>query len=131
MSEPKETILKRAITTKNTIAPIKIGKGIKATKAPKAQATPFPPLNPRKGDVICPRTVKRAIKAAKSKEKNFKAKKVGKKALLTSNIAVKRPSFLSNLKTFVAPIFPLPNFLISCPLKNLTKINPYGTEPDK
>ncbi len=113
MREPKETILKRATATINTIIPIKSENGIKGAKAPKKQATPFPPLNLRKGEVMCPRIVNKAMKVAKSKEKNFKAKKVGKKALLISNIRVKRPSFLSNLKTFAAPILPLPNFLMS------------------
>ena len=52
--------------------------------------------------------------------------------LLPSNINVKKAIFLLPvLKTLVAPIFPLPIFLISPKPDILVKINPKGTEPIK
>ena len=40
-------------------------------------------------------------------------------------------NLLPVLRTFVAPIFPEPIFLISIPPKIFAKISPHGIEPDK
>ena len=51
---------------------------------------------------------------------------------IESNISVVKAKYLFPvLKTFVAPIFPDPIFLISCPLKNFVIIKPKGIEPHK
>ena len=64
---------------------------------------------------------------------NIDVKRNNAKApLLPSKINVKKAIFLLPvLKTFVAPIFPLPIFLISPKPDILVKTNPKGTEPIK
>jgi hypothetical protein len=53
--ELTETILVSLSTMKKVINAITAGTGIRARNTPDPVATPFPPLNPRNGIVMCPR----------------------------------------------------------------------------
>lgn len=92
--------------------------------------TLFPPLKRKKGVNAWPNIPKRAVIDAIKKSENFNAKNVGINDFKISRIPVTIPSFLSNLNKLVAPIFPLPKFLISLPLI-FAIIKPKGIEQDK
>lgn len=52
--ELSETYLVSIKTTTKTSRAKRVGRGAKARNAPRAVATPFPPLNWRKGEKQCP-----------------------------------------------------------------------------
>ena len=80
---------------------------------------------------MCPKKAKRPDKYNSSGEYTLVIR-TGTKPLVTSrnNVAAAK-NLLPVLRTFVAPIFPDPDFLISLLLRNLVKINPNGIEPLK
>ena len=109
---------------------------------PNPVATPFPPLNLSQTGKQWPVTAPTATndwRASKSIKflinRNLKNKlviNIAKAPFPPSRISVSRAIFLLPvLKTFVAPIFPLPIFLISPSPDNLVKINPNGIDPIK
>lgn len=54
--DPKDTNLKNLYTTQKTKTAPKQVIGVRTKKTPNAVATPLPPLNPKKGENICPNT---------------------------------------------------------------------------
>lgn len=54
--DPKETILVTAIMTKANTKQINPICQLQINRTPKAVATPFPPLNPKKIGKVCPST---------------------------------------------------------------------------
>lgn len=114
-----EAVLVKIIVKIKKIKEIKKWIGAKTMYVPNVHETPFPPLNFKNGLVACPIIERIPVIEAIKKSKYFNAKNVGIKDFNISKIPVTIPSFLSNLKTLVAPILPLPNFLISFPF-NLT-----------
>ncbi len=129
--EDRETILVMKKVPKNGTASIRITNGFRARIKPSVDATPFPPLKERNIEKSCPTTPKRPAKnnSAVDKPRYFPII-TGIKPFDISRTPDTRPNFKPRtLETLVAPMFPLPIFLISIPLIILTNINPNGILP--
>jgi len=129
--EDRETILVIKKVTKNGTISIKITRGFKARIKPSVDATPFPPLKERNIEKSCPTTPKKPAKKSSVVDKpRYFPIITGINPFDTSRIPDTRPNFKPRtLETLVAPMFPLPIFLISTPLITLTSINPNGMLP--
>lgn len=115
-------------TRKEDIAKI----GLIAIIVPKDVATPFPPLNLRNTENICPIIENKLTSSILIRgSDSFIAIKVGKKPLKESNISTIIPYFVpSVLITFAVPIFPLPCLVMSIPLV-FAMIYPVGILPNR
>ena len=123
------------LNIKDTTTQVKINKKLscndRANKIPRYVATPFPPRNLSQIGNMCP---KKTIIHDKCKNsgKYFSVMITGKYPF---NISNKRVRIAKNLfpvrRTFVAPIFPDPIFLISIFPKIFPNIKPKGMEPLK
>lgn len=107
-------------------------------KNPKLDATPLPPLNLSHIGKLCPRTphapaIKEALTLTASELlTSIPAIVAAIPALKTSQRTVISANVLFPVrKTFVAPIFPEPIFLISPYPVTLVKISPKGIEPTR
>ena len=102
-----------------------------ASKIPKKVATPFPPLNFNQIGNRCPRKANNADNCNSSGKKCL----VNKTGIYPFNISnkrvVKAKYLFPVLRTLVAPTFPEPISLISCPIKILVKIKAKGIDPQK
>lgn len=115
IKEERETYLKRNKIIRKIIKQIRAGIGEIFKKTPKEVAIPFPPLKPKKGVKQCPST---AITPASPTQ-------YGKMVIIiiihtaryplkpSKRKVIKPPRKPNFLETLVAPIFPLPVFLIS------------------
>jgi len=93
-------------------------------KIPIAVAIPLPPLNFKNIDQLCPITVKRPANRDTAKfPVIFSVKYTAKVPFdISKNKAIKLGTKPITNKTFDAPTFLVPNFLISFPLKSLATI---------
>ena len=102
---------------------------------PTPDATDFPPVKPKKIDLLCPiRTNAAAITAVmpefECKNGIYVAKSTGTAPFKASkSITIKNHFLPKTLLTFVAPVEPEPIFLISSPVLVLTIKYPVGIEP--
>ena len=129
--DDKEEYLKISDSTIHTKINKKLNPYEKANSIPRYVATPFPPLKFNQIGKICP------SKASKAESWTYSGKRfcvitTGMYPFTTSNNKVEPAKYLLPvLRTFVAPIFPEPIFLISWSLNILVKINPNGIDPLK
>ena len=108
-----------------------VATGFIAKNAPHPVATPFPPLKFKNMVNICPKTTASVTAITNISDDGFisAVKNTGIKPFNVSHKNAKRPNGLLKRKTFVAPGFPEPYFLISIPLKSLAIIYAKGIEP--
>ena len=129
--EDKEEYLKIRETTNQEKINKKLNWSDKANNIPRYVATPFPPLNLSQIGKRCPKNANRDDKWINS-GKCCEVIITAKYPFETSNKRVVKAKYLFPvLRTFVAPIFPDPIFLISTLLKIFVNISPKGTEPHK
>ncbi len=101
-----------------------------ANSEPKNVATPFPPLNERKGDVVCPSTVKNIVIGKNLYPRYFLVIITGNTPFKKSIINVKIPNKNPAVRiTFVVPGFFDPTVRISTPLNILVNIKAVGILP--
>lgn len=104
---------------------------------PTPDATDFPPVKPKKIDLLCPiRTNAAAITAVmpefECKNGIYVAKSTGTAPFKASKSITIKNHFLPITRfTLVAPVEPLPTCLISCPVNPFTIKYPVGIEPIK
>ena len=128
IDDKDENLKMRETTTQVNINKIASGSD-KANNIPKYVATPFPPLNFSQTGKMWPKKTNKADSCVNS-GKNFRVKIIGIYPLRTSNNNVVKAKYLFPvLRTFVAPMFPEPTFLISWLEKSLVMMSPKGTEP--
>ena len=107
--------------------------GTKYKNTPKLVATPFPPLNFKNGESVCPKIVNTPTKIICQPVKlNVAAKNTGSHPLKASAKRTAIPyCFPNTLYALVAPVFLLPCSLISIPLNFFPIITPVGIDPIK
>ncbi|MCX7943735.1 MAG: hypothetical protein N2746_04435 [Deltaproteobacteria bacterium] len=105
-------------------------RGFSPDITPNAVATPFPPLNFKNKENICPNTARNPLANPMLLSKNLVPKITGSRPFEKSHKKVNNPGIIPTvLITFAVPMFPEPMFLISLPLKALENNRPNGIEP--
>ena len=116
VTEPSETILVTNTTSTTMPRHIKASCQFSASSAPKAVATPFPPLNFSNNGQTCPRNTASAQNDTCIGSRNLPAMNTAKNPLPMSITRVITAAFAPRtLRAFVVPALPLPAFLMSIP----------------
>lgn len=109
--------------------------GERARNMPNPVETPLPPLNPKKGEYICP---SRTARERMIRKRSWYCMGIclainkGKNPFDISSRRVITPHLIpSSRVTFVAPIFPLPLLVMSIPAVRRPITSPKGIAPIK
>lgn len=129
--EDRDTYLDAVKTKAKTTRHVIVANGLIAKNAPHPVATPFPPLKFKNIVNICPKITASVTAITNISDDGFSSAvtNTGIKPFNVSHKNASIPNGLLTRKTFVAPGFPEPYFLISIPLKSFAIMYAKGIEP--